>query len=319
MGFLDIFKKKQVNKKLVKSEDEYELQEELVDDIYKYNDKFININLEVEDMIIKEILTVVKANDSFNDLKVSSEIAANNIGYKYIDLLPQYLNGKIEKPNELIGIYDDSSSWQIAVDNSILMIIFSYKEKAVETLSKIAYGNTSLKIKAINLLIRLAAENIETDKIVDDIMNNIMEFTDYDKITIFGFASQIKGNSKIIALIQHFYKEFLRNEDVENAYHSLVYLINTAQRWTTGHLNLLKAMVIDGERIDLRKVIDIKEGEKDFISTTKISDITKIKAALTFYNMNKEDEEINNKLIYWSKNYNDLEVRNEIKKVFESK
>lgn len=319
MGFLDIFKKKQVKRSSIEREENYEMQEEVSYDTNKYNDKFININLEIEELIIKEILTVVKNHDSFNELKISAEIASQNIGDKYIDLLPEYLSGKVEKPNDLIGRYDEIGSYQMVVENSVLMIIFSYREKGIDTLSKIAYGDRSIKLKAINLLFRLASENVEQDKIVDDIMNNIMNFTDEEKVIIFGFASQIKENAKIIALIQHFYKEFLKDNDIENAYQSLIYLINTAQRWTTGHLNLFKFIALDNEKIDLRKVIEVKEGEKDFIDIKNIDEITKIRAALTFYSMNKEDQDIKNKLVYWRENYNDSEVRNEIKRVLKNK
>lgn len=318
MGFLDIFKKKQVKRTSNKREEEYGIQESSLDEERKYSEKFISSNNEIEELIIKEILMVVKNNGNFNELKAGAEIAAYNIGDKYIDLLPDYLSGKIRKPYELVDEYQEAGAWQMVVENSVLMIIFSYKEKGVGVLSKIAYGNTCLKLKAINLLVRLATEGVETDKIIDEIMNNIVDFDDEDKLTIFGFASRMKNNNKVIALIQHFYREFLKDENIENAYQSLVYLIETAQRSTIGHMNFLRFIALDGKKIDLRKVIDVKEGEKDSVSIENINELTKIKAALTFYSINKEDEKINKKLSYWSENYNDLEVKNEIKRVFEN-
>lgn len=319
MGFLDIFKKKQVKRTSNKREEEYGIQESSLDEERKYSEKFISSNNEIEELIIKEILMVVKNNGNFNELKAGAEIAAYNIGDKYIDLLPDYLSGKIRKPYELVDEYEEAGAWQMVVENSVLMIIFSYKEKGVGVLSKIAYGNTCLKLKAINLLVRLATEGVETDKIIDEIMNNIVDFNDEDKLTIFGFASRIKNNNKIIALIQHFYREFLKDEDVENAYQSLIYLIETAQRAAIGHMNFLRFIALDSKKIDLTKVIDVKEGEKDSFTIENINELTKIKAALTFYSINKGDGKINKKLIYWSENYNDLEVRNEIERVFENK
>ncbi|MBU3131460.1 hypothetical protein KPL40_03275 [Clostridium gasigenes] len=319
MGILSIFKKKQVKRASVKREEENGEKEELLEKVDKYNDNFINLNKEIEELIIREVLNVVKYHDKFEELKIRAKIASHNIGEEHINLLPEYLACKIEKPDELKGKYEELGEWPMVVENSILMIIFSYKESGVDILTKIAYGNTSLQLKAINILVRLAKEEVSTEKIIDDIMNNIIKFNDMDKIVILGFASQIKGNNKIIALIQHFYKEFLKDGNVESAYETLVHLINAAQRCTTGHLSFLKFLAMDSEKIDLKKVIDIKEGDKDFIDVININEFTKIRATLTFYNMNQEDKDINNNLIYLSKNYRDEEVRNEIKRLFESK
>ena len=319
MGFLDMFKKKQIKKNLVKQEESMEIEKDVVEHIYDNNESFINLDKEIEDLIISEVLNVIQHHDNFEELNNSAKIAANNIGEEHINLLPEYLIGKIGKPNELKGKYENLGEWPMVVENSVLMIIFSYKEKGIDILTEIAYGNTSLKLKAINLLIKLAVEGISTEKIIDDIMNNIIEFSDDDKIIIFGFASKLKGNNKIIALIQHFYKEFLKNQDVERAYESLVYLMNVAQRCTSGHLNLLKFIAMNARQIDLKKVIDVKDGEIEVIDIGDIEEITRIRAAVTFYNINQEDEEINNFLINWSDNYDNEEVRNEIKKIFKCK
>lgn len=319
MGILDIFKKKQVKRTSVKREKKSDEKEELLEKADKYNEHFINLNKKIEELIIREILNVVQNHDEFQELKIRAKIAAHNIGEEHINLLPEYLIGKIGKPDRLKGKYENLGEWPMVVENSVLMIIFSYKEKGVDILTKIAYGNTTLKLKAINLLVKLATEGVYTENIVDDIMNNIIKFNDNDKIVILGFASQIKENNKIIALIQHFYKEFLKDEDVESAYKTLVHLINAAQRCTTGHLNFLKFIAMDSDKIDLKKVIDVKAGDKDFIEVININEFTKIRAALTFYNINQQDEDINNSLIYWCENYKDDEVKNEIKRLFESK
>lgn len=315
MGFLDIFKKKEIRREDKKREEKIN-REEVIESI---TDSEIDLNNRIENLIIYEVLNVAQNHEAFQKLKKSAEIAAVNIGEDHINLLPKYLFNKITKPEELVGKYERDEEWSMVLENSILMVIFSYKEKGVDILTQIAYGNTKLRLKAINLLIKLAVEGVQTDKIIDDVMSNIVNFSDDDKIIIFGFASQIKGNNKIIALIQHFYKEFLRGEDVECAYETLVHLINTAQRHTSGHLNFLKFIAMDSSKIDLRKVIDIRDGEKQFIDIVNINELTRIRATLTFYNINQEEQDINNKLIYWSENYMDEEIRNKIKIVIENK
>lgn len=329
MGLLDMFKKKQVKRPSINREKkvEVEVEEEVLEeshtrDSYDEDDtndeSFCEVHKEIEEVIKREILNVAIYHDKFEELKARAKIAANNIGEENIHLLPGYLMGKIYKPNELKGKYESFGQWTMVVENSVLMIIFSFREKGVAVLTKIAYGNTSIKLKAINLLLKLAKDCICTDEIIDDIIKNINMFTDDEKIDIFTFASQIKENKKVIALIQHFYKEFLKDEDVERAYETVIHLMNVAQSHTAGHLNFLKVIAMDNKKIDLKKVMPIKDGEKEFIDIDNLDEFIKIRATLTFYNINREDVEINNKLIYLSKHHEDDKVKNEIKRIMES-
>ena len=316
MGFFNIFKKNRTESTLNKTEKTIREEDEIIEaKIDKYEYEFLNLSSEIEDVIKKEILRVVKANGSFQELKESAEIAANNVGEKNIDLLPQYLIDKIEKPEELTGRFEEEGQWGRIVENSVLMIIFSYKEKGIHILTQIAYGDTSLNLKAINLLVRHAINGVYRDNIIDDIMSNINKFNNKEKIIILGFTSQIKGNDKVIALIQYFFKEFLKDNDVENAYETIVHLINAAERWTTGHLSFLKHLAIEKNKLNLKEIIDVKVGEKEYINIENVTDLTRIAAAITFYNIEKKDKYVNNMLIFWSENYEEEDVRDEIKRI----
>ncbi|MGL5354849.1 MAG: hypothetical protein ACRDA5_16275, partial [Clostridium sp.] len=96
-------------------------------------------------------------------------------------------------------------------------------------------------------------------------------------------------------------------------------LINCAGRSTQGHLNFLKALSVEATSVDLKKVMILKNGDINSINIENLEEIVRIKAALTFYNYNTEDADVNNNLKYWSKNYKDKEVRDEIKRVLNIK
>ncbi|MGL5086197.1 MAG: hypothetical protein ACRC68_10880, partial [Clostridium sp.] len=83
-----------------------------------------------------------------------------------------------------------------------------------------------------------------------------------------------------------------------------------------GHLNFLKALSVEVDKIDLKKVITLKTGDNEFINIENIDEIIRIKAALTFYNYDTKDASVNNNLRYWSLNYKDKEVREEIERLF---
>lgn len=316
MGFLDIFKKnnsKKSNINIDESMNIEELEESLDNNSNTYD--FINQENEVRDLIKLEILNFVKVKGNFKTLKERAEVAKENIGLENICLLKDYLSEIIEKPYEFNDKYKTDIEWKTAINNAALIIIYTFKEDAVEILSEVAYGTSDLNIKAINLLIKLFKDGVEQEKIIDDIMNNIVNFNDSEKILILGFMSQINNNDKVIAITQHFFKEFLNNEDVESAYEVLIHLINAAGRTTKGHLNFLKALSVEADNFELKNVMTLKDGDIEVVNIENLDEIVRIKSALAFYNFNSEDKEVNNNLKYWSENHKDKEVRDEIKRV----
>ncbi|WP_322546182.1 hypothetical protein, partial [Clostridium perfringens] len=126
----------------------------------------------------------------------------------------------------IIVKYDEIGEWGVAVENSVLMIIYRYKVDSLPVLERISQRNSNLNLKATNLLCKLASEGVKTEEIVNSIMNNLIAFNDENKIVILGFMSQIKENNQVIGLIQHFYKAFVKNGEIENAYKTLKHLIN---------------------------------------------------------------------------------------------
>lgn len=268
---------------------------------------------EIEELLLNEILKVIEVYDDFNKVKIAAREAANNIGKEYLNELPNYLNGKIHRPSRFIDKYDDIGEWTIIVENSVLMIIYSFKEDAVAVLQRISQRNSNLNLKATNLLCKLASENTKTDEIVDSIMNNLIAFNDENKIIILGFMSQIKENNQVIGLIQHFYKSFIKNGEIENAYKTLKHLINAAEKFTNGHLNFLKSLAMGKNTLNLEEVTSIEENDPKSVQMDKVDDYLRVDAAITYYTLDQKDDDINSKLYYLSEYSLDKNLRNKIK------
>ena len=343
MGIFDILKKikRKSNEDEYDEYYEYEFEEKLeslkkVDNRFKdesneevyekkeveaYEDKEdINIKEEVkltkeeiEELLLNEILKVIEVYDDFDKVKIAAREAANNIGKEYLNELPNYLNGRIHRPSRFIDKYDDIGEWTIIVENSVLMIIYSFKEDAVAVLQRISQRNSNLNLKATNLLCKLASENTKTDEIVNSIMNNLIAFNDENKIIILGFMSQIKENNQVIGLIQHFYKSFIKSGEIENAYKTLKHLINAAERFTNGHLNFLKSLAMGKNTLNLEEITAIEENDPKSVRMDKVDDYLRVDAAITYYTLNQKDDDINSKLYYLSEYSLDKNLRNKIK------
>lgn len=343
MGILDIFKRVRRKDYEDNYDEEYEDEfEEKIDDLesnsyeseIKYKEEidsteektiienFEEINFkekvklskeEVDDLISSEILNVIELYDDFNQVRIAAREAANNIGIEYLSELPNYLSGKIHKPSRFIDKYDEIGEWSIVVENSVLMIIYSYKEEAVPVLERISQRNSNLNLKATNLLCKLASENVKTEEIINSIMNNLIAFNDENKIIILGFMSQIKENNQVIGLIQHFYKSFVKSGEIENAYKTLKHLINAAERFTKGHLKFLKSIAMGKNTINLEEIIVVEEEDPKFISIDKIDDALRVDATITYYTLDNSDDDINSKLYYLSEYSLDKSLREKIK------
>ena len=332
MGILDIFRKRKRKNYEDDYDEEYEDEYEKKIDDLKENDykeelnykeeidlkvekntieNLEEINLkeevklskeEIDNIISSEILKVIELYDDFDQVRIVAREAANNIGREYLSELPNYLNGKIHKPSRFIDKYNEIGEWSIVVENSVLMIIYSYKEDAVPILEKVSQRNSNLNLKATNLLCKLASENVRTEEIINSIMNNLIAFSD-----------EIKENNQVIGLIQHFYKSFVKNGEIENAYKTLKHLINAAERFTKGHLKFLKAIAMGKNVINLEEIMMIEEDDPRTLSIDKIDDSLRIDAAMTYFTLDNNDADINSKLYYLSEYSLDKNLREKIK------
>ena len=270
---------------------------------------------ELDELIYNEILRIIDIYDDFEEVKVAAMEAAKKIGKENLGEIPKFLNGKIHRPAKYINKYFEDSEWTIVVENSILMIIYSFNENAVPILERISQKNSKLNLKATNLLCKLASEGVETDEIVNWIMNNLIAFNDDNKIIILGFMSQIKNNNQVIGLIQHFYKVFIKNGEIEYAFKTLKHLINAAERFTQGHLKFLKYIAMGKESINLEEITMLEDGDPKTINFQKIDENLSIEAAVTYYSLDKNDDDINSKLYYLSEYSLDKNLRESIKMI----
>ncbi|WP_300381834.1 hypothetical protein [Clostridium sp.] len=270
---------------------------------------------EIEKLIVDEINNVIEAKDNFDEVKIRSKEAANNIGVQNLYKIVKYLTKERKAFDKYHDEYEDKEHFNTIVDNSILMIIFSFKEDSVNILEKISQKDNNMYLKATNLLCKLASEKVKTEEILDKIINNIMVLNDENRIITLGFMSQIKENGRVIGIIQYFYKEYLRKGELEKAFKTLNHLINAAERYTEGHLRLLKEISQGNKKINLQHIMILEEKDPKYIMVDKISEELRVEAAITYYLINPKDKEIKDTLKYLSEYSLNEKLRKKIKEL----
>ena len=106
---------------------------------------------EIHKIIVQQILRVIDSGRDFNSMQMAAEEAGKVIGKEYITLVSTYIKDKVSKPTYMKGKFDELGQWPIAVENSVLSILYSFKEDGVDELLKIVDNGGNSCLKAINL------------------------------------------------------------------------------------------------------------------------------------------------------------------------
>lgn len=300
-------------KKEYKEEYEEEIEENTIEQI-----RDVEISKEeVYTVIIREILNIVDLYDNFNEVRFAAREAAMKIGRNNLGEITKFLNKKIDRETRYITRYSEEE-WNIVVENTILMIIYSYREDAVFMLEELSEKYSRLKLKSINLLCKLASEKVKTDEIVNWVMNRFIDFNDEEKVIVLGFMSQIKGNNNVIGLTQYFYKDFVKSGQIDYAIKTLNHLISVAEKYTDGHLRFLKSIAMNKKTIRLNEIMGVEEDDPEFVNIDNVSENLVIDATIMYYKLDKDDKDINSKLQYLSEYSLDENLRKGIKEILDN-
>lgn len=320
-GKIDNFESDELREKEVIIREEYnsfneeskEVIEEVIEEI-----KDVEISKEeVYTVIIREILNIVDLYDNFNEVRFAAREAAMKIGRNNLGEITRFLSKKIDRETKYITRYSEEE-WNIVVENTILMIIYSYREDAIVVLEEISEKYSRLKLKSINLLCKLASEKVKTDEIINWIMNKFIDFNDKEKIIVLGFMSQVKGNNNVIGLTQYFYKDFVKSGQIDYAIKTLNHLINVAEQYTDGHLKFLKSIAMNKKNLKLSEIMKVEEGDPEFVNITNINENLSIEAAIMYYKLDSDDKDIKSKLQYLSEYSLDENLRKDIKAILDN-
>ena len=83
-------------------------------------------------------------------------------------------------------------------------------------------------------------------------------------------------------------------------------MINIRGRYTREQLIFIKALALFDSELDMEMIL---KGENGTVSFANIEEQLRIKAAISFYSLNKMDNEINERLYYLKNNSLDAELR----------
>lgn len=257
-------------------------------------------------IITEEILKVIENYRDFESVQETVNEATRAIGVKNVELLKDYLKGRVSKPQRMKMKYEELGQWGKIVENAVLTIIYGFGEYGVDELLKISVMPSEVSFKAINLLCKLAAKDIERQKIIDSIIYIMKPLREDEIIRVLNFLSQIRNSAKVDRLLELYFKKYLLENNLEYAYDTVINRVNLRGKYIEDELIFLKILALYDGKLEADLIL---KGENGIIDFTNVSDDIRVKAAVSYYSLNKEDEEINYRLLYLKDNSLDLELR----------
>lgn len=257
-------------------------------------------------IITEEILKVIENYRDFESVQETVNEATKAIGVKNVELLKDYLKGRVSKPQRMKMKYEELGQWGKTVENAVLTILYGFGEYGVDELLKISVMPSEVSFKAINLLCKLAAKDIERQKIIDSIIYIMKPLREDEIIRVLNFLSQIKNSTKVDRLLELYFRKYLLENNLEYAYDTVINRINLRGNYIEDELVFFKILALYDGKLEADLIL---KGEKGVIDFTNVTDEIKVKAALSYYSLNKEDDEINYRLLYLKDNSLDLELR----------
>lgn len=324
MGIFSFFKSKNTSDESYDSLEENEISIDLEESeaYYKAEDnvkeEFLNLKMEdiiveeispekLEEIITNRIVNVIENYKDFDYVQPFVKRATIEIGKRNVELLKDYLTrGKVSKPQRLKKQYEELGSWGKAVENAVLTILYGFEADGVDELLKIANSHFEIRFKAINLLCKLASRGIEREKIIDSIIYIMKPFNEDEILQVLNFLSQIKNSSKVLRLLDLYYRKYILENNLECAYDTLISKINFKGTFTEEELIFLKVLALHEGKLDISFVLPEEDSIIDF---SNIDESIRVKAAVSYYSLDKEDKEINYRLLYLRDNSLEDEIR----------
>lgn len=275
-----------------------------------FNSSINNRKKDTPDEFITHIINVSSFINSPTQFINAAKYSADIIGKDNLEILPCYLfRSDIEKPSNLIHLFNGLGEWLHVKQISIFEIIYCFKEHAIPLLYNFAFQkNDRPQHLALRTLCRFVIDGIKSDEVITDLLKNIRCFKHENFYPSLYCISQLK-NSAITDIFENYFDE-LKISNPQNALYVLNILtnINTPAKYMD-KLEYLKSIVT--MEIPNSHISQQFKNTRAFFATS-YAEKNQIRAALLYYKIDTTNKEINSFLQKWSKTHNNEKFRKDL-------
>lgn len=281
-----------------------------------------NRRLDLADLLI-EVAQEFEDEDRF---KKAAQEVASRLSFNQAHHLTRFFHQNPPEPEHLkskTAKYGLFGVWMNICQDAIFEILFNYKEQAIPTLYSIGFGEYDwTQYKAIHVLCRLAKDGIQSNKIVHDIGDQILNFRYEAVLPSIESLSAIPGNKQVPSIMLAVFEDYSASDPIDGL-HILRLLSINYPKEVIEKLSFIKSLA-KGEGIENRSplldgaILSYTQGGKESFSIQgqelegTFEETHRINAALFYYSIDPQDKEINELIDHWEKNAHSEDHRSQI-------
>ncbi|MCL2323148.1 MAG: hypothetical protein FWC47_13735 [Oscillospiraceae bacterium] len=279
-------------------------------------------SLSLEERIQNEIFRTGFLVNNKDKFKERASISTNIIDKENIPNLISYLFNPMEKVSDFKSRFTGDEEYISVIEDSIFEILYNFKEMSVPYLKDMVLNsNLKIKVKAMNILTRIAKDSKEKESIVSFINENIDDLRYEVIIPTLYFISFIKDSKEVLDIYNRFFTFY--DEDygeyadalyvLENMYlydkNAITPFLPTLKEYALNK-NFRKRPTLNG--IFVRNMIGDDNDEINFCFYESLDEVNNIRAALFYTKIVPNDDDIYNRLSYWYNQIQDKDLKNKI-------
>ncbi len=279
-------------------------------------------SLPIEEKIQKEIFeTGIMINNKEEFLK-RAEIASKAIGVENIERLIGYLTNPMEKASDFKTRFIGMGEYISVIQDSIFEILYYFKNDSIPYLKEmILRSYIPIKIRAMNIICKLASCSIEREDTISFINDNIDDLRYEVIIPSLYFITRIKQSEIILGILDRFFN--LYHEEYEE-YSDGLYILENIYRYDKKaigpYIEILKDYALNLtfrdrpnlEGILIKNILGDENDDVNFCFYESIGEINNIRAALFYARIINFDKDIFEKLKKWYTIIKDPTIKNKI-------
>lgn len=141
-----------------------------------------------------------------DEFRSRARAAANELGADSVEMLSTMFHSEHSPPKELAGKFPGLSDWIAARQFAIFEIYYHFRGAALTVLRRVAFGEYDwTQGNAIEVLCRLAAEDVDRDQIIADIRREFPSIRYEAQLYAIGpLLKQAKDNTALAEVLREF-------------------------------------------------------------------------------------------------------------------
>ncbi|MCX7746153.1 MAG: hypothetical protein N2645_04545 [Clostridia bacterium] len=272
---------------------------------------------------ITQVASKINLREKFED---SAQEAAYEMDESYLEIVASFIDNPPKMPKESSYKFAKPEEWSAACNSAAFEILYNFDEKAVPLFKDIAFNASGAHQKmALYFLLRLAKEDVNTNEVLEDIVQNTGLLSEESVLYTALCLSKFKDDNNGYKALDRIF-DYWHNKNAVLAYSIFKHIVICKKEAAFRYLFFLKRLA---KGKGLENIKELNDPTRFFVLVNEMEErmsdgktvlgyYFSVEAAQCFYFLAPDDEEIQSLLFQWAENHEDLWIREHLKQLMEN-